>query len=252
MKLISYISCIKQQLFNRAGLGRFFDRFGHKRPTKKRLQSGANTAPPWERFSMHELTKRQTQILNMIQSHIEDTGYPPTRTDICEHFGFRSPTAADDHLKALEKKGVIELIPGASRGIRLLGEYDNDGLPLVGSVAAGEPIMSEEHIEEYLPVDPDMFYPAADYFLRVKGMSMQDVGILDGDLLAVHATDDIQANQIVVARVDDEVTVKRFRRRGNIVTLLPENDDFEPIRVDLREQALTIEGLYVGVLRRDH
>ncbi|MBX2836145.1 MAG: transcriptional repressor LexA [Gammaproteobacteria bacterium] len=201
---------------------------------------------------MHDLTKRQTEILEMIQSHIEDTGYPPTRTDICEHFGFRSPTAADDHLKALEKKGVIELIPGASRGIRLLGEYDNDGIPLVGRVAAGEPIVSEEHIEEYLPVDPDMFYPSADYFLRVNGMSMQDVGILDGDLLAVHATEDIQTNQIVVARVDDEVTVKRFRRRGNIVTLLPENDDFDPIRVDLREQDFAIEGLYVGVLRRDH
>ena len=201
---------------------------------------------------MQELTKRQMEILRMIQSHIENTGYPPTRTDICEHFGFRSPTAADDHLRALEKKGAIELIPGASRGIRINSDAAPKGVPLVGQVAAGEPIMAEEHIEDHISIDPDLFHPAADYLLRVKGMSMRDVGILDGDLLAVHATTDIHSNQIVVARVDDEVTVKRYRQRGNIVTLLPENDDFEPIRVDLREQEFAIEGLYVGVLRRDH
>ena len=201
---------------------------------------------------MYELTKRQQEILRMIQSHIVKTGYPPTRTDICEHFGFRSPTAADDHLKALEKKEAIELIPGASRGIRVVADIENDGVPLVGQVAAGEPIMSEAHIDEYLPIDPDLFYPQADYLLRVKGMSMRNVGILDGDLLAVHATQDVYNNQIVVARVDDEVTVKRFRQRGNIVNLLPENEDFEPIRVDLRKQDFAIEGVYVGVLRRDN
>jgi len=200
---------------------------------------------------MQELTKRQQEILRMIKSHIDRTGFPPTRTDICNHFGFRSPTAADDHLRALERKGAIELIPGTSRGIRILTEFDDDGLPLVGKVAAGEPIVSEGNVEEYLPVDPDLFYPHADYLLRVSGMSMRDVGIMDGDLLAVHATEHVQNNQIVVARIDDEVTVKRFRQRGNIVTLLPENDDFEPIRVDLREQTLSIEGVYVGVLRRD-
>jgi repressor LexA len=200
---------------------------------------------------MQELTKRQTEILRMIQSHIETTGFPPTRTNICEHFGFRSPTAADDHLRALEKKGAIELIPGASRGIRIITEFDTDGVPLVGRVAAGEPIMSEEHIEEYVSIDPNLFHPHADYLLRVNGMSMRDVGILDGDLLAVHSTQHVHSNQIVVARVDDEVTVKRFRQRGNIVTLLPENDEFEPIRVDLREQEFSIEGVYVGVLRRD-
>ena len=199
---------------------------------------------------MQELTKRQQEILRMIQSHIERTGYPPTRTDICEHFGFRSPTAADDHLRALERKGAIELIPGTSRGIRVLSEYDDDGLPLVGRVAAGEPIVSEGNVEEYLPVDPDLFYPHADYLLRVSGSSMRDAGILDGDLLAVHSTEHVRNNQIVVARVDDEVTVKRFRRRGNVVTLLPENPDYEPIRVNLREQELRIEGVYVGVLRR--
>lgn len=187
----------------------------------------------------------------MIQSHIDRTGFPPTRTDICEHFGFRSPTAADDHLRALERKQAIELIPGTSRGIRILNQFDDDGLPLVGKVAAGEPITSESNVEEYLPVDPDLFYPHADYLLRVSGMSMRDVGILDGDLLAVHATEHVHNNQIVVARVNDEVTVKRFRQRGNIVTLLPENEAFEPIRVDLREQEFSIEGVYVGVLRRD-
>jgi len=183
----------------------------------------------------------------MIKSHIDRTGFPPT----CEHFGFRSPTAADDHLRALQRKGAIELIPGTSRGIRILSEFDDDGLPLVGKVAAGEPIVSEGNVEEYLPVDPDLFYPHADYLLRVSGMSMRDIGIIDGDLLAVHATEHVQNNQVVVARVDDEVTVKRFRRRGNIVTLLPENDDFAPIRVDLRQQSFSIEGVYVGILRRD-
>jgi len=196
------------------------------------------------------LTKRQQEILSMIQSHIERTGFPPTRTDICNHFGFRSPTAADDHLRALERKGAIELIPGTSRGIRLLTEFEDDGLPLVGKVAAGEPIVSEGNVEEYLSIDPDLFYPHADYLLRVSGSSMCDIGIVDGDLIAVHATEHVRSNQIVVARVDDEVTVKRFRRRGNIVTLLPENKAFEPIRVDLREQELRIEGVYVGVVRR--
>jgi len=201
---------------------------------------------------MQGLTKRQQEILRMIQSHIASTGFPPTRTDICEYFGFRSPTAAEDHLRALEKKGVIELISGTSRGIRVIEDIQEDGLPLVGSVAAGEPIMSSDHIEDYVQVTPDLFYPHADYLLRVKGMSMCDVGILDGDLLAVHATNQVSTNQIVVARVDDEVTVKRFRQRGNIVTLLPENEEFEPIRIDLREQDFSIEGVYVGILRREH
>ncbi len=201
---------------------------------------------------MQGLTKRQQEILRMIQSHITSTGFPPTRTDICEYFGFRSPTAAEDHLRALEKKGVIELISGTSRGIRVVEDIQEDGLPLVGRVAAGEPIMSSDHIEDHVQVTPDLFYPHADYLLRVKGMSMRDVGILDGDLLAVHATNQVSTNQIVVARVDDEVTVKRFRQRGNIVTLLPENEEFEPIRVDLREQDFSIEGVYVGILRREH
>lgn len=199
---------------------------------------------------MQALTKRQLEILDMIRSHIDQTGFPPTRTNICEHFGFRSPTAADDHLKALEKKGAIELIPGASRGIRVLVETEeSEGLPLIGRVAAGEPIMSAEHIEDHLSVPANLFHPPADYLLRVHGMSMRDIGILDGDFIAVHHARVAENNQIVVARVDDEVTVKRFRRRGNIVTLLPENEAFEPIRVDLRERDFSIEGVQVGVLR---
>jgi len=200
---------------------------------------------------MQKLTKRQQQILDMIRSHIEETGMPPTRADICEYFDFRSPTAADDHLKALARKEAIELMPGTSRGIRLVTDYEEDGVPVVGHVAAGAPIMSEEHIEDYYPVDPALFYPRADFLLRVRGDSMINIGILDNDLLAVHSTTDVHNNQIVVARVDDEVTVKRYRRRGNIVTLLAENDDYAPIRVDLREQEFTIEGVYTGILRFD-
>lgn len=199
---------------------------------------------------MQKLTSRQQQVLSMIHDWINKTGLPPTRNDICEHFGFRSPTAADDHLKALARKQAIELIPGSSRGIRIL-EKAPSGIPVVGRVAAGEPIMSEEHIEEHYQVDPLLFSPAADYLLRVNGMSMQDVGIYDGDLLAVHATPLANKNQIVVARVDDEVTVKRFTRRGDIVTLLPENPDFEPIKVNLSKQEFRIEGIYVGVIRQN-
>lgn len=208
------------------------------------------------------LTPRQKQILQMIESHIRQTGMPPTRTDICEHFGFRSPTAADDHLKALARKGAIELLTGTSRGIRLLNKAARTGaasgraassqlqqLPIIGRVAAGEPILAEEHIEDHCAVDPGVFSPRADFLLRVRGMSMCDIGILDGDLLAVHKSTEVHNNQIVVARVEDEVTVKRFRRRGNIVTLLPENKDFEPIQIDLRKQAFAIEGIYAGVLR---
>lgn len=200
---------------------------------------------------MQELTGRQQEILRMIRSHIDQTGMPPTRTDICDYFGFRSPTAADDHLKALERKGAIELLAGTSRGIRIIGSEAQTGLPVVGRVAAGEPIASPENIEDYYQFDPDLFHPRADYLLRVNGMSMRDAGILDGDLLAVHSTTEAHNGQIVVARVDDEVTVKRFRQRGNIVTLLPENDEFEPIRVDLREQDVYIEGVYSGILRLD-
>lgn len=201
---------------------------------------------------MDDLTPRQAEILALIQEYIYDEGYPPTRMEIAEAFGFRSPNAAEEHLRALERKGYIELLPGSSRGIRVLeSEEEPEGIPVVGRVAAGEPILAQEHVEDHYPVDPALFHPRAHYLLRVRGMSMKDIGIMDGDLLAVHRTRTAQNGQIVVARLDDEVTVKRFRRRGSIVYLMPENEDFEPIRVDLRQQSLDIEGLGVGILRNN-
>ncbi len=196
---------------------------------------------------MNKLTARQQQILQLIKDFISDTGMPPTRAEIANILGFRSANAAEDHLKALAKKGVIELMSGASRGIRLL---EKEGLPLIGRVAAGEPILAQEHIEDHLKIDPQLFHPMPDYLLRVSGMSMRDIGILDGDLLAVHHCQTAHNGQIVVARLDDEVTVKRFRQRGNIVNLIAENPDFDPIRVDLRLQELAIEGIAVGVIRQ--
>lgn len=197
------------------------------------------------------LTNRQQQIFALIKSHIESTGYPPTRADIAEEFGFKSHNAAEEHLKALAKKGVIEIIPGTSRGIRLVDEQP-PGVPLIGRVAAGSPILAEEHIDDYIAIDPAIFRPRADFLLQVVGDSMQNIGILDGDCLAVHNTNQANSGDIVVARVDDDVTVKRFRktRSKNIVHLEPENDDFETIVVDLREQYFQIEGLSVGVIRR--
>jgi repressor LexA len=201
---------------------------------------------------MDDLTPRQAEILVLIQEYIYDEGYPPTRMEIAEAFGFRSPNAAEEHLRALERKGYIELLQGSSRGIRVLqSEEEAEGIPVVGRVAAGEPILAQEHVEDHYPVDPALFHPRAHYLLRVRGMSMKDIGIMDGDLLAVHRTRTAQNGQIVVARLDDEVTVKRFRRRGSIVYLMPENEDFEPIRVDLRQQSLDIEGLGVGILRNN-
>lgn len=198
---------------------------------------------------MEKLTQRQQQVLDIIRQHIEQTGYPPTRADIAKELGFKSANAAEEHLKALARKGAIEIIAGASRGIRL---PENQGIPIIGRVAAGSPLLAAEHIEDYCTLPADFFKPAADYFLRVQGDSMHDVGILDGDLLAVHRTEVARNNDIVVARIDEEVTVKRFRRGSSkhIVELLPENADYEPIRVDLRDQAFAIEGLSVGVLRR--
>jgi len=195
---------------------------------------------------MPSLTRRQSEILELIREFVDRRGMPPTRAEIAEALGFRSPNAAEDHLRALARKGAIELLPGASRGIRLT---DEGGIPVVGRVAAGSPILAAEHVEDRYRVDPALFSPAADYLLRVRGMSMRDAGILDGDLLAVHRTPEAASGQIVVARLDDEVTVKRFRRRGNQVRLLPENPDYEPIVVDLRHQPLVIEGIGVGILR---
>lgn len=197
-----------------------------------------------------KLTKRQEQILELIREHVHSTGYPPTRAEIASELGFRSANAAEEHLRALARKGAIEMVKGASRGIRLPEVEESPGIPIVGQVAAGNPILAEENIEDHCALAPEFFSPSADYFLRVRGTSMQDVGILDGDLLAVHRTRDIHNGQIVVARLEDEVTVKRFRKQGHEVWLIAENPEFEPIHIDLRETELDIEGLGVGVIRR--
>ena len=197
---------------------------------------------------MLTLTRRQQEILKFIQQFMDLEGMPPTRAEITKAFGFRSPNAAEDHLHALENKGAIEVLAGTSRGIRILGG-PSDGLPLVGRVAAGAPILAEEHVEGRYRIDPGLFSPRADYLLRVHGSSMRDAGIRDGDLLAVHRTPEVRSGEIVIARIDGEVTVKRFRRRGKVVTLMPENADFDPIVVDLKREPLAIEGTAVGVIR---
>ncbi|WP_440996947.1 transcriptional repressor LexA [Arhodomonas sp. SL1] len=198
---------------------------------------------------MNEPTERQRQILELIRRHVAETGYPPTRGEIARAFGFRSANAAEQHLRALAAKGLIELRRGASRGIRLPAAEDDGGLPVVGRVAAGSPILAEEHIERHCAVDATLFSPRPDYLLTVRGASMEKAGILDGDLLAVHRTAEAREGQIVVARLHDEVTVKRFRRDGPFVRLLPENDVYHPIEVDLRRESLVIEGIGVGVIR---
>jgi repressor LexA len=201
---------------------------------------------------MIELTTRQQEILDLIRSHIEETGYPPTRAEIADRLGFKSANAAEEHLKALARKGAIEMVAGASRGIRLPAEQQSPGIPVVGRVAAGNPILAAEHIEDYCNIPADFFHPTVDYFLQVRGDSMRDVGIMNGDLLAVHKTQQASNGQIVVARIDNEVTVKRYKkgRSAHLLTLLPENPDFEPIEVDLREQDCSIEGISVGIIRR--
>lgn len=210
------------------------------------------------------LTARQQHVYDFIVKTMGELGYPPTRAEIAKALGFRSPNAAEEHLRALERKGAIRIIRNTSRGIRLpnqepldatppAAEPANDatpnGLPVIGEVAAGSPILAAEHIDRYCPLPAEYFTPKADYLLRVRGLSMKDVGILEGDLLAVHRTDRVRDGQIVVARLEDEVTVKRFKRQGHHVTLLAENEDFAPIEIDLRTQQLDIEGVGVGVIR---
>ncbi|MCB1706104.1 MAG: transcriptional repressor LexA [Halioglobus sp.] len=198
---------------------------------------------------MEKLTQRQQQVLDIVRQHIDETGYPPTRADIAKKLGFKSANAAEEHLKALARKGAIEMIAGASRGIRL---PESSGIPIIGRVAAGNPILAEAHIEEYCDLPASFFKPHADFFLSVQGDSMIEVGIFDGDLLAVHSTPVAHNGDIVVARIENDVTVKRLQHtdKKHIVRLLPENQDYEPITVDLRDTAFAIEGLSVGVLRR--
>ena len=210
---------------------------------------------------MNALTPRQDQILQFIQRFLERTGYPPTRNEISAELGFRSANAAEQHLRALARKGFITLQPGASRGIRLRqqasvssddvesAEAEAEGLPVIGRVAAGSPLLAEAHIDHHCRVSDGLFSPGADYLLRVRGMSMRDAGILEGDLLAVYSTTEVRDGQIVVARIQDEVTVKRFSRTGHHVQLLPENPEFTPIELDLRQDELVIEGIGVGVIR---
>ena len=204
---------------------------------------------------MDALTDRQSEILKLIRELTEVSGFPPTRAEIAERMGFRSVNAAEQHLRALEKKGAIDISSGASRGIRVRDARPAGRagrlleLPVIGRVAAGSPMLAEEHVQGRYQVDPNLFTPRADYLLRVRGMSMRDAGILEGDLLAVHRTQEARSGQVVVARLADEVTVKRFRRRGHSVQLVPENPDFETIEVDLRSEPLAIEGIAVGVIR---
>lgn len=209
-------------------------------------------------MSDRALTQRQRQILGFIAEYLDSEGFPPTRSELAAHFGFRSPNAAESHLRALARKGVIQLERGRSRGISLTSLAAaalppavrlRVPLPLIGHVAAGSPILAQQNIENEYRVDPGLFTPRPHYLLRVEGMSMRDAGILDQDLLAVHRTPEARNGQIVVARVDDEVTVKHFQRRGHQVSLLPANPDFRPIEIDLRRQELMIEGLGVGVIR---
>jgi repressor LexA len=199
------------------------------------------------------LTERQAEILRLVRELTEVSGYPPTRAEIAERMGFRSVNAAEQHLRALEKKGAIEISSGASRGIRVRDARPTSRrlleLPVIGRVAAGAPMLAEENVQGHYQLDPNLFTPRADYLLRVRGMSMREAGILEGDLHAVHRTSDVRTGQIVVARLADEVTVKRFRRRGNSVQLEAENPDFAPIEVDLRRDSLAIEGIAVGVIR---
>ncbi len=202
-----------------------------------------------------KLTARQQQILDLIRSEIHRTGFPPTRVEIAQALGFRSPNAAEDHLKALARKGAITLTAGASRGIRLVeaeppasSSVSSLFLPIVGRVAAGSPILAAEHIEREIGVEPSLFNPVPDYLLRVRGLSMRDAGILDGDLLAVKKTPEARNGQIIVARLGDEVTVKRLQHSGGTVQLLPENPDYEPIVVK-PEDDFSIEGLAVGLIR---
>ena len=202
-----------------------------------------------EAHTMNKLTPRQNEVLAFIKSYIDETGYPPTRADIAQQLGFKSANASEEHLKALARKGAIEMIPGTSRGIKL---PETEGLPIIGRVAAGNPILAQEHIEDYCEIPASFFRPTADYLLTVHGDSMIECGILDGDLIAVHRTQNVNNGEIVVARIEDEVTVKRFKkgRSKYQVILLPENRDYQPIEVDMRDKAFEIEGLSVGLLRQ--
>jgi repressor LexA len=203
-----------------------------------------------------KLTKRQIEILTLIENSMHSRGCPPTRAEIAREMGFNSANAAEDHLRALQRKGILQLVPGTSRGIRLIKSANQplhrpqNKLPLVGQVAAGAAILANQNIEDYCSVDPDVFYPQADYLLRVQGNSMRGAGIHDKDLIAVHIANQVQNGQIAVVRLNfDEVTVKRVYKENTQMILRPENPEFEQMVVDLTATSCIIEGLVVGVLR---
>ena len=193
-----------------------------------------------------ELTARQAEILEVIRSHIAEHGRPPSRPELARMLGVASTNGVFKHLAALQRKGAIELTPGSARGIRV---RDGQGLPLVGRVAAGSAILAIENMLGRYPVDPSLFTPRADYLLQVRGLSMRDEGILDGDWLVVHRTSEAKSGQLVVARIGDEVTVKRLKVRGNKAELIPANPDFQTLHLDLHRESLNIEGIAVGVIR---
>ena len=206
---------------------------------------------------MKKLTARQQQILDLISNAIEQTGFPPTRAEIANELGFRSVNAAEEHLQALARKGVIEITPSVARGIRLPQSNEKAGsketysqyhVPLVGRVAAGSPILAQEYVESEYRLDPALFSEKPDFLLKVQGLSMRDIGIMEGDMVAVRKTQNVKDGQIVVARIGDDVTVKRFRKKGRNIELHSENPDFKPIIVT-NEDEFSLEGLVVGLVR---
>ena len=209
---------------------------------------------------MKELTLQQKKVLQCIKFYIKKTGFPPTRADICRELGFKSPNAAESHLRALEKKSYISIEKGASRGINLINDYykfadDNEdkyqSIPVVGLVAAGSPTLAEENIEKHIPFQDSLFLSEFDYFLRVKGLSMKDAGIMEDDLVAIKKTSEVRNGDIVVARIEDEVTLKYFQSSGNQIKLIPANDDFEEIDISKETEGFFIEGKSVGLVREN-
>ncbi len=222
-------------------------------------------------FELKPLTKRQQEIFDYILECMAANGAPPTRVEIAEHFGFRSPNAAEDHLKALDKKGHIELRSGTSRGILITDSaragmgIDSDipgvipfshnnahiaDVAIIGDVAAGAPIFAQEHVQQYISVDQSLFADKADFLLKVRGDSMINIGIFERDLLAIKKVNRANENEIIVARIGDDVTVKRYQRHGATISLIAENDDYDPIEVDLQTETFAIEGVVVGLIRQ--
>jgi len=205
-------------------------------------------------ISMKELTKQQLKVLTCVEVYLNKTGFPPTRAEICKELGFKSPNAAEMHLRALEKKGYISIQSGSSRGISIVrsqqsSEQSSYKMPVIGLVAAGSPTLAEENIEKRIPCDPKMFSDTFDYFLKVKGLSMIEAGIHEDDLVAIKKTTDIKNGDLVVARLEDEVTLKYFKKSDHNLELIPANKDFSTIKIDLREQEVFVEGKSVGLIR---